>query len=158
MTSEAGATTGASVEREIRIEASPETVWGFLVEPEKIQRWQGVAAEVDLRPGGKMRIDMHGDRDIAVGEYVTVEPHSRLVYTWGWEDNAEFVPPGSSTGEVTLEPDGSGTLVRLQHRDLPNEEAAQGHGEGWTHYLDRLAIAATGGDPGPDTLMDGNDG
>jgi len=59
---------------------------------------------------------------------------------------------------VTLEPDGSGTLVRLRHRDLPSEEAAQGHGEGWTHYLGRLAIVVTGGDPGPDTMMDGNDG
>ena len=46
----------------------------------------------------------------------------------------------------------------MQHRGVPNEEAAQGHGEGWAHYLGRLEIAATGGDPGPDTMMDGNEG
>jgi uncharacterized protein YndB with AHSA1/START domain len=68
MTSEAGAATGASVEREIRIEASPETIWGFLVEPEKVQRWQCVSADLDVRPGGRMRVDMHGDRNIAAGE------------------------------------------------------------------------------------------
>ena len=45
--------------------------------------------------------------------------------------------------EVTLEPDGEGTLVRLRHLDLP-EETRQNHGEGWDLYLGRLAIAAAG--------------
>ena len=49
----------------------------------------------------------------------------------------------------SLIPDGEGTLVRLAHRDLP-AEARDSHRAGWTHYLDRLAIVAPGGDPGPD--------
>jgi len=37
------------------------------------------------------------------------------------------------------------------HRDLPVGEGA-GHEEGWNHFLPRLAIAAAGGDPGPDPV------
>ena len=38
----------------------------------------------------------------------------------------------------------------MTHSGLPDAEEVAGHGKGWTHYLDRLAIAAAGGDPGPD--------
>jgi hypothetical protein len=48
-------------------------------------------------------------------------------------------------------PDGDGTIVRLTHRDLP-QEARDIHARGWSHYLSRLAGAAPGGDPGPDPL------
>jgi hypothetical protein len=35
------------------------------------------------------------------------------------------------------------------HRGLP-DDAVSDHGDGWTHYLSRLAIATTGGHAGPD--------
>lgn len=136
-----------ATENEVRIAAAPETVFGFFTEPEKMIRWKGTSAELDPRPGGVYRVDVSG-RDIAVGEYVEIDPPRRVVFTWGWEGN-EQVPPGSSTVEVTLEPDGDGTIVRLVHRGLPVGEGT-GHAEGWEHFLPRLAVAATGGDPGPD--------
>jgi len=61
------------------------------------------------------------------------------------------VAPGASTVELSLEPDGDGTLLRLTHRDLPHDMRAF-HRLGWEHSLARLAIAADGGDPGPDPL------
>ena len=45
--------------------------------------------------------------------------------------------------------------MRLVHSGLP-ADAVDDHGNGWVHYLDRLAIVTTGGDPGPD-LMPGAD-
>ena len=60
-----------------------------------------------------------------------------------------MVPPGSTTVEITLELDGDATLVRLVHRDLP-EDSRGPHAHGWETYLGRLAIRANGGDPGPD--------
>jgi uncharacterized protein YndB with AHSA1/START domain len=71
------------------------------------------------------------------------------VWTWGWEGN-DGVPPGSSTVEVTLTPDGDATVVRLRHSGLPTGDSATSHGSGWEHYTARLAVAAAGGDPGPD--------
>jgi hypothetical protein len=52
--------------------------------------------------------------------------------------------------EVHLRRDGDGTRVTLRRRDLPDAEAAAQHRAGWQHYLDRLVVAAGGGDPGPD--------
>ncbi len=46
-------------------------------------------------------------------------------------------------------PDGDGTILRLTHRGLP-PDARPMHVAGWEHYIPRLAVAATGADPGPD--------
>jgi uncharacterized protein YndB with AHSA1/START domain len=42
--------------------------------------------------------------------------------------------------EVTLTPDGGGTRLRLEHRDLP-AAAIDSHADGWGGMLDRLATA-----------------
>lgn len=142
-----------AVEREVRIAARPETVFQFLVDPEKHLLWMGRRAELDPRPGGIYRVEIN-DQATAAGEFVDVAPPSRVLMTFGWEgqeagQGEHGVPPGSSRVELTLEPDGDGTLVRLRHYGLP-EGAREMHGQGWELYLGRLAIAAGGGDPGPD--------
>ena len=48
-----------------------------------------------------------------------------------------------------VHPEGDKTRVRLVHRGLP-ADAVEDHGRGWAHYLERLSIAAAGGDTGPD--------
>jgi uncharacterized protein YndB with AHSA1/START domain len=143
---------GEAVERAVRIAASPATVFEFFTDPEKQVVWMGRRAELDPRPGGIYRVEI-SDQVIARGEFVEVDTPSRLVYTFGWEgqeagSGEHGVPPGSSRVEVTLEPDGDGTLVTLRHYDLP-EEARPIHGQGWELFLGRLEIAAAGGDPGP---------
>ena len=60
------------------------------------------------------------------------------------------MPPGSSLIEIDLIDQKGGTLVRLTHSGLPDAEECASHRQGWTHYLERLAVAAAGGDPGPD--------
>ena len=42
----------AQLVREIMIEATPETIWPFLTEPESLVGWHGTVAEIDPRPGG----------------------------------------------------------------------------------------------------------
>ena len=81
---------------------------------------------------------------VARGEYLEVDPPGRLVFTWGWEGNPD-VPPGSSTVEVSLEPEGTGTVLTLRHIGLPNGEAAAMHEDGWRLYTGRLILAASGG-------------
>lgn len=89
-----------------------------------------------------------GDRVVS-GRFLTVEPHTRIVFSWGWEDDDPAVPLGTSTVDITFEPNGGATLLRLTHHGLPLE-MVDPHRQGWNHYLDRLVIRATGGDPGPD--------
>ena len=143
------AKTVDAVEVEVRIAASPETVFDFFTEPDRMIQWMGRKAELDPRPGGSFYCDINAEA-VACGEYVAVEPPNRVVFTWGWSGEDSVVKPGGSTVEVLLSADGDGTQVRLIHSDLPTAESAEKHGYGWRHYLDRLAVAGTGGDPGPD--------
>jgi uncharacterized protein YndB with AHSA1/START domain len=137
------------IEQEIRIAAPPEAVFPFFTDPDKMRRWKGIDHKVDAHAGGIYRVNIDGTH-VARGEYVEVNPPHRVTFTWGWEDEGNPVPPGSSTVEITLTADGDDTIVRLVHRGLPLE-AVEPHAAGWRHYLARLAIAGGGGDPGPDT-------
>jgi uncharacterized protein YndB with AHSA1/START domain len=140
-------TTTEAIVREIQIDASPETVFGFFTEPEKLTRWLAEEATTDPRPGGINHQTHSGGADnprgpyLMRGEFLEVEPPSRVVFTWGFENPDVDIDPGGSTVEVTLEPVGVGTLVRLVHRDLPEAERAS-HEEGWTEMLQRLAAAS----------------
>jgi len=136
--------------KDIRIDAPPEIVFEFLTDPAKLIRWLGLRAELDPRPGGIFRVDPNG-RDVIRGTYLETVPHSRVVFTWGWEAPGRGVPAGSTKVEITLARDGTGTRLRLTHRNLPSG-SRKGHDERWTHYLDRLKTASEGGDPGVDPL------
>lgn len=138
-----------AVEVEVRIDASPETVFDFFTDPDKMVQWMGRSHELDPHPGGVFRCDING-RDIASGSYLEVDRPRRVVFTWGWESEESVTRPGTSTVEVSLDEAGDGTLVRLVHRDLGNEEARAQHRHGWEHYAERLGVAAAGGDPGAD--------
>jgi uncharacterized protein YndB with AHSA1/START domain len=136
--------------REILIDATPETIFPFLTERDQYVKWNGTEAEIDARPGGVYRVLIAGSF-AASGEFVEVVPNEKVVYTFGWDMEGATPPPGSTTVEITLHPEGGKTRVRLVHRGLPDDHAVQQHGMGWEHYLSRLAVAAPGGDPGPDT-------
>lgn len=154
-------TTTKTIECEMRVKARPETVFSYFTDAEKYRRWKGVEAELDPRPGGIYRVQMTERGTWIRGEYVAVEPPTRLVFTWGWESRVELprgiaeVTPGSTTVEVTFVPDGDATIVRLRHDGFPTDDAVKMHSWGWGVYLERLTLAATGGDPGPDPLNAG---
>ena len=128
------------IEREVRIAAPPETVFGFWTDPARMARWMGRDIRLDPRPGGEFRIDYNGS-DIASGQFVEVDPPSRIVLTWGWEAPGDATPPGASTVEVDLVPDGDGTILRLRHSGLV-AGAVSGHAEGWDSFLPSLVAAA----------------
>jgi uncharacterized protein YndB with AHSA1/START domain len=138
--------------KEIYIDAPPRIVFEFLTDPVKMVRWMGIRAEVEPKPGGIYFLDPNG-RDVIRGSYVEVVPHSKIVFTWGWEDPGHSVPAGSTIVEVNLKPEGKGTHLRLVHRELP-PEARDKHEFGWAHYLRRLKTISEGGDPGVDPLAD----
>lgn len=125
----------------------PDTAFALVTEPERLARWQVVAARVDLRVGGDYQWTVLPGHSSA-GTFTEIEPGKRIVFTWGWDGSAEL-PPGASTVSITLEPVNGGTSLRLVHDGLSEEQAAR-HAEGWNHYLARLVRLASTGDAGPD--------
>ena len=146
-------TESTTVERELAIDADPETVWEFLVDPEKATRWMGMSASLDPRPGGAYRIEVIPG-NVAIGEYIELDRPRRIVQTWGWEPGgAGDVAPESTRIEIDLIPNGDGTTLRFRH-ELPTAKAAESHAHGWDHYFERLIVAARGDDPGVDPWIE----
>lgn len=130
----------------VHIAARPEQVFEYFTRPQAIVRWMGDYAVLDPRPGGEFTLDING---VPVrGRYLELEPPRRLLITWG-HAGSERLPPGASTVEITLTQQGEGTMVRIVHAGLAALEARQ-HAMGWPHFLERLAIAGAGHNPGPD--------
>jgi uncharacterized protein YndB with AHSA1/START domain len=129
------------------IDAPPEVVFSFLTDAERWIQWQGTEADLDPRPGGVFQVNVRGD-GFTGGEFVAVEPSSRVAFTWGFERPGHPLPRGSTLVEIDLTPERGGTHLRLTHRRLPpGFDAVR---RGWEHYADRLRLVAAGHDPGPD--------
>lgn len=135
------------LEHEVFVEAPPEAVFDYFTDPAKLVRWMGQEAILDPRPGGVCRIAI-GAATVR-GEYVEVARPRRIVLRWGFDGDWVGARPSSTDVEVEFEPEATGTRVRLTHRRLPSG-AVEFHRFGWSHFLSRLALAAAGGEPGPD--------
>jgi uncharacterized protein YndB with AHSA1/START domain len=140
---------GYVVKYETHIPAPRATVFAFLLDPDKLMRWMGQGAETDPQPGGIYLLKNVAGQHTARGTFKEVVPVHRLAYSFGWDHRAE-VPPDSSLIEIDLEERDGGTLLRLTHSGLPNEEERAGHAKGWTHYVDRLAAVLSGKAVEPD--------
>ncbi|MBT2553363.1 TIGR03086 family metal-binding protein [Arthrobacter sp. ISL-5] len=121
--------------------------FALITEPERLRRWQTVAARVDLKVGGEYRWTVTPGNH-ATGTFSEIEPGKRVVFTWGWEQS-DAMAPSDSVVSITLEPASGGTSVRLVHEGL-SEQQEVAHAEGWNHYLGRLVAEATSGDAGAD--------
>ncbi len=64
---------------------------------------------------------------IVTGEVLAVEPMSRLVYKWY-----------DMTIVMTLTPEDSGVLLRIEQTGFDNDQAYNGAKYGWTNFLGRL--------------------
>ena len=140
-------TTTVTAEKTAFLPVPPEEAFALITEPERLRRWKTIASRVDLRAGGEYRFTIVPGH-IARGTYREIVPGERIVFGWGWEGDDDLAPD-DSTVTVTLEPADGGTMVRLVHEGLTEEQAAS-HLEGWTHFFERLEKAAAQGDAGAD--------
>lgn len=72
---------GGVIEREIFIATSPETVFGFLVDPLLMAEWFGISHTVEAHPGGVFRVEVSRG-NVAHGVFTEVIPHRRVAFTW----------------------------------------------------------------------------
>lgn len=129
------------------IKAPRERVFEAWINPDQIKHWFGPAtcrmldAQIDPHVGGKYRFLVSTEEmgELAVsGEYREVSAPSKLVFTWQWEDDEDWVNVTSVVTVDFVEKDG-GTEVRITHNGLPTTDHADRHEHGWTGCLDKLA-------------------
>jgi uncharacterized protein YndB with AHSA1/START domain len=140
------------IEREIRIDASPERVWAVLTEPALLGEWfsPGAPAEIDLRPGGTMVLD-HGQHGTFQTVIVAIEPLRSLSYRWASAYPGELATETNSTlVEFTLVADGDSTVLKVAESgfstlEIPagHEDASyESHSSGWTEVMGNLQKVA----------------
>ncbi|QUR69571.1 TIGR03086 family metal-binding protein [Mycobacterium spongiae] len=134
-------------EKTVVLPLDPAETFALITRTDRLRRWMTVAGRVELRNGGAYRWTVTPGHT-AAGTVVDIEPGKKVVFSWGWEDDGD-PPPGGSTVTITLHPVDGGTEVKLVHDGLTQEQAAR-HAEGWNHFLDRLVLAGHHGDAGPD--------
>ena len=130
----------------IEIAASQEAVFDYFVKPELLVRWMGDVARLEATAGGVFSVDINGV--LIRGHYVRLERPRLIEIAWGEAGN-QAMPPGATRLVVTFSAHGDGTRVTLEHSGLTPTESRK-HAVGWPHFVQRLAVAAAGGDPGPD--------
>jgi uncharacterized protein YndB with AHSA1/START domain len=135
------------IEREIRIDASPERVWAVLTEPALVDGWfsPGAPSEIDLRPGGIMVLD-HGQHGRFKTVIVAIEPPRTFSYRWASAyPGVEATETNSTLVEFTLLPDGNATVLKVTETGfsslgLPADSPAgyDSHSAGWTEVTGNL--------------------
>ena len=127
-----------------RFAAAPNAVYRAHTEPKLLQKWllgpDGWTMPVcvsDARPGGRIRYewaDGKGNGFYLTGEYVELQPYSRIVHV---ERMHLPAPTPDNRVETRFEPDGDGTLMTMR-MTLPDAKT-------------RDAMLATGMESGMET-------
>jgi uncharacterized protein YndB with AHSA1/START domain len=128
------------VRRELVVDAPPERVWRAITEADQLLRWfPDKIVEVDLRPGGAIRIEWQ-DGEFDDGTVEVVEEPSRFAFRW---HGAGFDSPETLV-EFTLEAIEDSTRVVVVEsgfskvREEKRESAWHDNDGGWAKELGEL--------------------
>jgi uncharacterized protein YndB with AHSA1/START domain len=75
-------------EKTVVVPLGADETFALITEPGRLRRWQAITARVDLRAGGGYRWTIIPGNS-ASGTFTEIEAGKRVVFTWGWEGQAE---------------------------------------------------------------------
>jgi uncharacterized protein YndB with AHSA1/START domain len=135
-----------SIEREIRVDASPEVVYEVVSRPEHIREWWSDGAEIDATPGAVGEL-VWGDRvQVVPITVVTADPPRLFSFRWCYPEGAGPDSADSLLVSFELTPSGRGTRVRLVESGFREmgweaaklEEQYRDHSSGWDTFVPQL--------------------
>jgi uncharacterized protein YndB with AHSA1/START domain len=109
------------------IPALPEKVFSAWLDGGKVTDFTGSPAEGDDKPGSSF----DAWDGYITGTNLEVEPPRRVLQSWRTTEFPENAP--DSTLEITFEPDGDRTLLRLRHSGIPDRQGDE-YRDGWEEY------------------------
>ena len=144
--------SGLLLELRCAVAAPRERVFGMLTGPVELAKWWGPhgfttpEVDLDLRVGGAYRFSMQppdGDLFHLSGEFLEIDPPSRLRYTFRWEEPT----PDDRETVVTLSlvAVADATEVSLTQGWFATEERLELHRGGWTDSFEKLRAVVESG-------------
>jgi uncharacterized protein YndB with AHSA1/START domain len=133
------------------IRATQERLFQAWTQPAQLKQWWGpesvtcIAAEVDLRVGGRYRIgNQFSDGSVVwiTGKFQIIEPPHQLTYIWQIEDSSG----PSELVTVRFEARVGGTEVIIPHERIPDRTKRDRHEQGWFGCLNGLVEYLAGAD------------
>ncbi len=141
---------------ELRIDrtlnAPIERVFEFVTKPEHLVKWWGPEGmslpdhSLDFTQTGpwhSVMANADGQQFTVSGQVTSVDRPNSVGFTWAWHDD-KGKRGNESCVMITLSAKADGTTAfSLNHQQLPDDESAQNHNQGWTSSLRKLeALAA----------------
>jgi uncharacterized protein YndB with AHSA1/START domain len=139
-----------TIEREVRIDASPATVYEVITSPEHLKEWWPDEAVIEPVPGATGEL-VFGDRssgDADIPKLTVIEAEAPRLFSFRWIHPADEAARKGNSLLVTFEltASGSGTLLRMTETGFREmgwevavlEQAYAEHAQGWDHFLPRL--------------------
>ncbi len=122
-----------------------EAVFAAWTNPEQMKKWiipepgfTTPAVEVELRVGGKYRIQMlspKGNYHTALGIYREISPPEKLVFTWFW---LEYPMHGETQVTIEFRDLGDSTEMVFTHEFFPDKASRDDHNRGWSGAIGHL--------------------
>ncbi len=129
--------TDTVLRKSIYLKATPEQVWAYLTDPDKLAIWFH-KPETELVKGDYEMFGVESGDKLMWGKVLVSEPHSRLEYTFTIAPMGEAV----STVKWRLDEVPGGTNLSLHHEGLPQGAEAFGLtlalDKGWDDHLGRM--------------------
>jgi len=117
---------------DIRLEHPVERVWRAIAERDELAQWL-MTNDFEPRVGHRFRFDAGPPRGFIDAEVLVLDPPRRIAWRWMLDGVA-------TTVTITLEPDGDGTRLHLEHTDLPDDLRSRFE-PGWTEKFAALTAA-----------------
>ncbi len=127
--------------------ADVETVFAYVSKTEHLMEWWGpesmTITQHDLSfeqtgPWMSVMTNAEGQNYKVSGHVTHVDAPNSIGFTWAWHDETDRRGVESHVTIKLVPAQNGGTKFELNHVDLPDQEAAHNHNQGWTSTLRKL--------------------
>ncbi|RAP74235.1 SRPBCC family protein [Paenibacillus montanisoli] len=124
--------------------ANRERVFQAWTKQELLKQWWGPEGftttidRMDVVEGGGYRFIMlapNGSNHIIGGNYLSVIPNEKLVFTWKWEHEGSGEDQADTVVTIVFLEQGEGTELLVTHENFSTKDEAENHNNGWSSSL-----------------------
>jgi uncharacterized protein YndB with AHSA1/START domain len=117
------------VVHEVRLAHPIERVWSAIADRAALAQWL-MTNTFEPVAGHRFQLDRGGSQTPIEAEVLEIDPPRRIIWRW-------VIDGAATTVVIELRRDGEGTVLHLEHRDLPIDERPS-FDTGWVEKFDAL--------------------